>query len=192
MVGGYTQYLTRVQGMPPSAVKDIRKKTDNFVYAKHGERKANTIAIATLYKDKDKGGLNLQDIEAKNEAIDAMRVRTYTLPPPLRPVWCSLADRILARAAVKKYKNVGEKALINPFLQGWRVNMSAAGLPKNLKRMMKVGYKYHTRPTPIGATKEIMEQMPIWYHTGAKAKLVSIYGDSWGVCQREVHEIMYV
>ncbi|KAF6743584.1 hypothetical protein DFP72DRAFT_752816, partial [Ephemerocybe angulata] len=99
---------------------------------------------------------------------------------------------ILAKAAVKKFKNVGEKALINPFLQGWKVNLSAAGLPRNLKRMMKVGYKFHTRPVATGATKAVKNQMPIWHHTGAKPKLVSIYGDSWGVCQRETHNIMYV
>ncbi|KAF6744109.1 hypothetical protein DFP72DRAFT_762099, partial [Ephemerocybe angulata] len=39
---------------------------------------------------------------------------------------------------------------------------------------------------------DIKTQMPIWYHAGAKTKLKSIYGDKWGVCQRETHHILTV
>ncbi|KAF6754647.1 hypothetical protein DFP72DRAFT_812388 [Ephemerocybe angulata] len=192
MVGGLTQYLTRVQGMPPDTVKRIRKMTDNFVYAKHGETKSNTISLDTLFNHWSEGGLSLLDLEARNEAIDLMRLRTYLLPPELRPVWCDLADRLLARAAVKKFHNVGIGALINPFLQTWKVNLSATGLPMSLKRMMRTAYKYDTALTAVEVPDDIKTQMPIWYHAGAKTKLKSIYGDKWGVCQRETHHILTV
>ncbi|KAF6755002.1 hypothetical protein DFP72DRAFT_749255, partial [Ephemerocybe angulata] len=164
MVGGYTQYLTRVQGMPTSVLKSIRKKTDNFVYAKHGERKANTIAMDVLFNNKDDGGLGLLDMEARNEAIDIMRLRTYLLHPEARPIWCRLADILLARSAVMKFKNVGPEALVNPLTQNWRVNLSSEKLPSNLKRMMRVAYKYNAAPIAIGASRELKSKMPLWYH----------------------------
>ncbi|KAF6740886.1 hypothetical protein DFP72DRAFT_768353, partial [Ephemerocybe angulata] len=188
-VGGYTQYLTRVQGMPKKTVDDLKRMTDDYVWAKDGERKSNTIAMSTLHKAKDEGGLGLLDIESRNEAIDIKRLQTLHLHPDEQPAWCKIAYRQLAKAAVKKFTNVGEAALVSPFLQTWRVNLSSTELPENLKRMMRVAYKYHTRLVTINPTKETKEAMPIWYHIGAKKKLVSIYGDSWGDCQREVHNI---
>ncbi|KAF6745620.1 hypothetical protein DFP72DRAFT_755963, partial [Ephemerocybe angulata] len=164
MIGGYTQYLTRVQGMPTSIAKSIRKKTDDFVYAKHGETKSNTIAMDVLFNDKDEGGLGLLDMEARNEAIDIMRLRTYLLPPEERPIWCKLADALLARSAVAKFRNVGTKALINPLTQNWRVNLSSEDLPASLKRMMRVAYKHNAAPTAVGASHELKCQMPLWYH----------------------------
>ncbi|KAF5341132.1 hypothetical protein D9611_005853 [Ephemerocybe angulata] len=192
MVGGLTQYLTRVQGMPKSTEEQIKKKTDDFVWAKNGERKANTIAMSTLQKGKDEGGLGLLDIEARNEAIDLVRLRTYLLPPEQRPVWCIIADIVLARAAVLKFRNVGERGLVNPFLQTWRVNLSSKDLPSNLRRMMAAAYKYNTKFAATEVTNDLKLQMPIWYHIGAKPKLESIYGDNWGLCQRETHDIVTV
>ncbi|KAF6746600.1 hypothetical protein DFP72DRAFT_1076280 [Ephemerocybe angulata] len=133
LVGGYTQYLTRVQGMPESTVNNLKKQTDDYIWAKDGEKKANTIALTTLHKPKDQGGLGLLDIETRNEAIDAKRLQTLLLPPDLQPTWCKMAMRQLAKAAVKRFTNVGEAALVSPFTQKWRVNMSATNLPENLK-----------------------------------------------------------
>lgn len=136
MVGGYTQYLTRVQGMPKETQTAIRKLTDDFVYAKYGEQKSNTIAISTLQKKKDEGGLGLLDMEARNEAINLMRLKTYLSPSKSRPAWCKLADRFLAKAAVNKYRGFGSDVLENPFTQKWKVNLNARGLPSNLREMM--------------------------------------------------------
>ncbi|KAF6757115.1 hypothetical protein DFP72DRAFT_809649, partial [Ephemerocybe angulata] len=187
---GYTQYLTRVQGMPKGTEDTIKKRMDDFIWAKNGERKANTIAMSTLQRDKDEGGLGLLDIGARNEAIDLMRLKTYLLPPGQRPVWCILADLLLAHSSVQKFRNVGERTLRNPFLQTWRVSLSAKDLPSNLRHMMAAAYKYDTKFVATEVMDDLKLQMPIWYHIGAKEKLESIYGNTWGQCQREVHDIM--
>ncbi|KAF5330225.1 hypothetical protein D9611_010656 [Ephemerocybe angulata] len=192
LVGGFTQYLTRVQGMPKDTVDKLKGVTDDYIWAKDGEKKANTIGMPTLQRPKNEGGLGLLNIETRNEAIDAKRIQTLTLPPNKQPTWCKLAARQLAKAAVKKYTNVGEAALVSPFLQTWRVNLSAKDLPENLRQMMRVAYKYNTKLITINPSTETKRQMPLWYHIGNKDKLVSIYGDCWGICQRENHAIIRV
>ncbi|KAF6751836.1 hypothetical protein DFP72DRAFT_816004, partial [Ephemerocybe angulata] len=181
--------LTRVQGMPKSTVDSLKKQTDDYIWAKDGEKKANTIAMTTLQKPKDEGGLGLLDVETRNEAIDAKRLQTMLLPPDDQPTWCKMAARQLAKAAVKQFTNVGEEALVSPFTQKWRVNLSSTGLPESLRRMMRVATKYNTHLVATSPSTEIKNSMPFWYHVGNKDKLVSIYGDSWGVCQRETHKI---
>lgn len=189
MVGGFTQYLTRVQGMPKETLKKIKKITDDFVYAKDGEQKANTIATSTLHQERDQGGLKLLDIEARNEAIDTVRLRTYLSTGEQRPQWCKIADLLLGEAAVRKYRNVGPKMLRNPFTQQWRVNLAHKGLPENLRRMMKVAYKYGTRADAVVIPDPVKHSMPYWYHVGNKAELRIRYGDKYGECQRTVHNI---
>ncbi|KAF5341088.1 hypothetical protein D9611_006142 [Ephemerocybe angulata] len=61
MVGGYTQYFTKVQGMPEKVLKQIESMIDDFVYAKKGEKKANAIGIENLQRPYMDGGLNLLD-----------------------------------------------------------------------------------------------------------------------------------
>ncbi|KAF6758941.1 hypothetical protein DFP72DRAFT_787615, partial [Ephemerocybe angulata] len=189
---GYTQYLTRVQGMPKETVNEIKSISDDFIWAKEGEKKANTIAVSTLQDQRDNGGLKLLDIEARNEAIDAVKIEVYNREPDKRPPWCRIADRQLAKAAVKSFKNIGEEYLINPFQQKWRVNLSSRDLPDGLRRMMKTAYKYKTKIATTNLTQHLKRRMPIWYHVGLKAKLVSNQGDMWGKCHRESHRIRYV
>lgn len=192
MVGGYTQYLTRVQGMPKEVVKKIKKITDDFVHAKHGEQKANTIATTTLYQDKDLGGLGLLDLEARNEAINVIRLKTYLTEGDDRPQWCRLADMLLGEAAVKKYQNVGTRMLRNPFTQKWKVNLAHRDLPENLRQMTRTAYKYRTGVVATSISRELKLKMPYWYHIGNVPKLKSRYGDPHGECQRTVHNIYTV
>ncbi|KAF5328544.1 hypothetical protein D9611_014835 [Ephemerocybe angulata] len=191
-IGGYTQYLMRVQGMPKETVTELKSISDDFIWAKEGEKKANTIAVFTLQDHRDKGGLKLLDLEARNESIDAVKIEVYNREPDKRPPWCSLADRQLAKAAVKSFKNIGEEFLLNPFQQKWRVNLSSKDLPEGLRRMMNTAYKYKTKIATTRLTQHLKRRMPIWYHVGLKDKLVSNQGDMWGKCQRESHHIKYV
>lgn len=80
----------------------------------------------------------------------------------------------------------------NPLLQAWKVNVNARTLPDSLKRMMKVAYKYNVRAVPAPMTPNVRLCMPYWYHVGTKERKVSIYGDRWGKCHRDNHNIRTV
>lgn len=189
MVGGYTQYATRVQGMPDKVITKIKSIVDDFVWAKNGESKRNTVNMATLQAGTADGGQGILDLETRNDAIDVMRLVQYLKPPGERPLWGHLADRLLAKAAVKRFRNIDEEFLENPFTQSWRVNTTARGLPESLKRMMKVAYRHKTQVVAVMPSRQIRSAMPYWYHIATKPHLVSRYNDQWGRCQRENHGI---
>ena len=72
--GGMSQYLTTVQGMPEHIENLLQKKINQFVWG----GKKGTINKNHLSAQLEKGGLNLLDIQAHNEAIDLMWLKTYT------------------------------------------------------------------------------------------------------------------
>lgn len=189
-IGGYTQYITRVQGMPPNVLKELNKITDDIVYAKNGEKKSNAIGIETLRWDKQAGGLRVLDIEARNEAIGLMSLKSYS--DTNRPTWAQAADRCFAKAAVQKYKNVGEEFLVNPLLQNWKVNLRSRYLTETQKTMMRAAYKFGAKVVTLKPTNAVRLRMPYWYHIGTKEKLRSRYNDKYGKCHRESHGIKYV
>ncbi|KAF9781531.1 hypothetical protein BJ322DRAFT_994004, partial [Thelephora terrestris] len=66
IIGGMTQCLAKVQGMPETALKTLDKLICNFAWS--GENKP-TVAMAHMSNDKDSGGRKVLDINARNEAI---------------------------------------------------------------------------------------------------------------------------
>ncbi|TEB27505.1 hypothetical protein FA13DRAFT_1603655, partial [Coprinellus micaceus] len=57
---------------------------------------------------------------------------------------------------------------------------------------MKVVYKYDAKLIPTSLNKALRDTMPYWYHIGNKEQLVSKYNNTWGKCQRDVHNITTV
>ncbi|KAF6764515.1 hypothetical protein DFP72DRAFT_1130422, partial [Ephemerocybe angulata] len=193
MLGGFTQFLTRVQGMPEKILRQFETMADDLINAKHGEEKSNTIGVDTLRAHFGEGGLRALDMRARNEAIEIMKLCTFLLPPELRPRWCEIAERILAENAILQFANqIGSNFLINPFTQGWRVNLNSTTLPDSLKRMMRVAVKYGAKFMPLKITQTLRKRMPFWFHWANKPQLVSQYYDKWGRCQQMNHEIKYV
>ncbi|KAF8067090.1 hypothetical protein FPV67DRAFT_1354158, partial [Lyophyllum atratum] len=66
IVGGMTQYLTQVQGMPPSIEKKLRKKVRNFIW--HDKRAP--VREEILFAPVEEGGRGMLDIATRNEAIE--------------------------------------------------------------------------------------------------------------------------
>ncbi|KAF5334198.1 hypothetical protein D9611_014502 [Ephemerocybe angulata] len=191
--GGFTQFLTRVQGMPEKILKQFEKIADDLIHAKHGEEKSNTIGVDTIRSKIEEGGLRALDMRARNEAIEVMKLCTFLLPPELRPRWCEVAERILAENAILQFATrIGSNFLINPFIQGWRVNVDSTVLPDSLKRMMKVAEKYGAKFMPLRITQTLRKRMPYWFHWANKPQLVSQYYDKWAKCQQLNHRIKFV
>ncbi|KAF6750378.1 hypothetical protein DFP72DRAFT_817757, partial [Ephemerocybe angulata] len=192
MVGGYTQYFTKVQGMPEKVLKQIESMIDDFVYAKKGEKKANAIGIENLQRPYMDGGLNLLDVRARNDAVALKVLQSYMEPPGNRPIWAYLVDRIFQICAVRRYQAVAPGLLINPFIQTWDVYTQAKGLPLVFKRMYNAGRKYNVSIRTWGPQPTLRLNMPYWWHVGTKDKLVSVYNDKWGRCLQHTHHLSSV
>ncbi|KAK7029102.1 hypothetical protein R3P38DRAFT_2407535, partial [Favolaschia claudopus] len=84
---------------------------------------------------------------------------------PERPLWCFVADELLAHRAVSADLNVDEALRYNTYLQSWAPYQSALNLKsKDLATMMAVGRKYGVRAEAIAIDREILDTMPIWHH----------------------------
>ncbi|KAJ7107530.1 hypothetical protein C8R44DRAFT_595815, partial [Mycena epipterygia] len=92
-------------------------------------------------------------------------LRTYLSFGPDRPLWCFVADELLAMKAVGTDVNVDEAMRMNAYLQSWAPYQSAADLrTKDLAEMMRVGRKYGITMDAVAVSRELQEEMPIWYH----------------------------
>ncbi|KAF8998822.1 hypothetical protein BDQ17DRAFT_1168770, partial [Cyathus striatus] len=115
-------------------------------------------------------GFNLIDIQARNESIELMKLKSYANPDTTSSAtWAKLTDSILASNATSKYKkHMGPAQLQNVLLQYWKVNLSVQSLPISLKRMLCATIKHEVKFTPTEITLQIKQTMPFWFHIGLK------------------------
>lgn len=73
MAGGISQYMTATQGMPEQTQKTIQKIINNFIW-EGGKARVNS---KTMSAPLDKGGMKVLDLQARNNAIDLMKLRSY-------------------------------------------------------------------------------------------------------------------
>jgi exonuclease III len=164
VVGGMTQYLTKVQGMPKAVEERLEKRIRNFLWA---EKSQVTINKETIYAPKDIGGRNLLDIVARNEAISITWLKSYLTFGEDRPLWAYVTDKIMSIKALGDAKNVDVALRMCPYLQKWKPKM--ADLSEDLARMVKVGEKYDLKMEGLAISREIQREMPIWYHAKSEA-----------------------
>ncbi|KAJ7108888.1 hypothetical protein C8R43DRAFT_862258, partial [Mycena crocata] len=93
VVGGMTQYLTKVQGMPAEVEERLEKRIRNFVWA---EKVRVTVNKETVYAPVEDGGRNLLDIVARNEAISITWLKSYLTFGKDRALWTYVTDEILS------------------------------------------------------------------------------------------------
>ncbi|KAF9540732.1 hypothetical protein CPC08DRAFT_738777 [Agrocybe pediades] len=74
VVGGLTQYLTRVQGMSTETENIIRRKVTTFMW----DGGTPMINASLMSRDHREGGRRVLDIKARNEAINLMKLKSET------------------------------------------------------------------------------------------------------------------
>ena len=164
VIGGHTQFLTQAQGMPDAVEKTLNKITTTFMWS---ENSSPRIALNTLQKPIEDGGLSLLNINARNEAIDIMWLKAYLNFTPSRPTWAAVTDIIISAiappATIKELR-------INPFLQCWNAptrGPRAHKLNGDIIRLLKVAKKYNANLAAIRMTEMLRAQLPAWYHPTA-------------------------
>ena len=162
--GGYTQFLTKAQGMPQRIEDTLTKMIRDFMWEESTNPK---IALDILHRPIKAGGLNLLDLNARNEAIEITWLKTYLDLSNQRPMWAKLVDILIDAVAPP---NTNPQVRINTFLQSWNPPMRgnrATRLNGHVMRMLKVARKYGLTFTAIRLSPHLKTQLPAWYHTHA-------------------------
>ncbi|KAJ7613859.1 hypothetical protein DFH06DRAFT_925429, partial [Mycena polygramma] len=188
---GMTQYLATVQGMPTDVEDRLDQRIRSFLWA---EKTQVSVNKETVHAPAKVGGKNLLDIVARNEAIAITWLKTYLSFGPDRPLWCFVADELLAKKAVGADINVDETMRLNAYLQSWAPYQSAAMLKsKDLANMMAVGKKYGVTLDAMAVSRKIQDRMPIWYHKFSNGDRRLFNSPPHVVkCLKEKHRVRYV
>ncbi|GJE94639.1 transposon TX1 uncharacterized protein [Phanerochaete sordida] len=190
IVGGMTQYLAKVQGMPKPVEKEFISIIRGFMW--DGAR-VPPVDLATLYAPVQEGGIRLLDIESRNEAIELTWLQSYLDLTTARPAWAYVADELLARSILAADEHVNALARVNVFLQTWDVNSKpSSSLPDDLRRMLRVAKKYGASFGAVRLSRSQKAALPVWYHIGADKHLRRVGNSRQSTCLREVHDVRTV
>ncbi|KIY47256.1 hypothetical protein FISHEDRAFT_59779 [Fistulina hepatica ATCC 64428] len=118
IIGGMTQYLMTVQGIPASVEKKLEKRIRTFLWNHDG---VTRISMRTLQMHKLKGGKGILDIAARNKAIDLMWAKAYLNLSSARATWAYVVDELINRQANKSIEYTSKH---NIFLQSWTIPIS--------------------------------------------------------------------
>ncbi|KAF5371403.1 hypothetical protein D9615_009713 [Tricholomella constricta] len=181
VVGGMTQYLTQVQGMPKKIETRISKTIRDFMW----KDKRAPVSESTLFLKADEGGKALLDIAARNEAIEVMWSKRYLSLEMNRPLWALVADALFALKTPKSEKSVDKRVRLNIFLQSWKTaSTERAGVCPDLRRILNIAKKYNLRPEGLAFSKDIVRQRPIWYHCDADTKIRKLNRGTSSECMK--------
>ncbi|KAJ7062438.1 hypothetical protein B0H15DRAFT_807887 [Mycena belliarum] len=146
---------------------------------------------ATLLAPITKGGRKMLDIEARNDAIHIMTLKSYLeLNETARAAWCSFADKIFANHD-KSASTVQPGSHINQFLQNWSAKDSSS-YPAFLQGMLTVAKKYGVTFDTPDPPQEIRNLLPLWHHNKRSPGLRQLENSPQCKCLRRAHGVTTV
>ncbi|OJT03797.1 Transposon TX1 uncharacterized 149 kDa protein, partial [Trametes pubescens] len=159
VVASMSQFMANVQRMPEHVTKRLTKLIRNYIW---DDKHIVPVSMDRLCMPYEAGGLNLLDLEARNEAIDVMWLRAYLNMGAKRQLWALVADDLFATAVPKNVFPRERELRENVFTQSWEPKLSE--LPQELRALVKVAKKYGLQQEGLAFSKQILRQMPIWAH----------------------------
>jgi ribonuclease HI/exonuclease III len=165
VVGGRTQYLTKVQGMPKAVEDKLERMTKEFIWP---ENRSSPIALKQLYRPKEEGGLGLMDIRARNLAIEGTWLRSFVDTSPARPSWAFVTDSLLRCAEPDIAAHLRASSM---YFQKWKVPKQGKkydALPPDVKSMLRAAQKLQVSFAAVKLSERLKLQMPAWGHIGAQ------------------------
>ena len=147
--------------------------------------------MASLQRPIEEGGLNILDINARNEAIEIMWMKAYLNFTSSRQQWATITDHIILSTAPE---HTVENAWDNPFMQSWNVPLrkgtKADLLNDDIRRMLRTAKKYNVDMDTIRITPHLLSQLPAWYHLREEDHLS--LNNSSARCMLQKHDITKV
>ena len=199
IIGGMTQYLAKVQGIPETALKTLERLIRKFSW--NGESNP-TISMAHMTSYPDNGGKKVLDIQARNDAIQLTWVQAYLKMGDERPTWAFIADEIFRNDAPGEPASLETcpNARINQFLQDWhsrkirRKKQSPSeddpNIPDDLREMIKVATKYGVRLEATHPAQNVKTELPAIRSVQTKPlNKPDTLSDKHGKCLRNTHNI---
>jgi hypothetical protein len=200
IIGGMTQYLVKVQGMPTTAMKTLERLVCNFAWSGIGNP---PVAMSHLTSATELGGKKVLDVQARNEAIQLTWIQAYLRLGTDRPTWAFLVDEILAGDAPGEPLTLRDNpnARVNQFLQTWhsRKHRSRDGvrggephrhIPDDLREMVKVARKHRVRLEAVHPDREARLELPAIRSALTKREgKPETLSDKQGKCIRDVHGV---
>ncbi|OSD01784.1 hypothetical protein PYCCODRAFT_1344228, partial [Trametes coccinea BRFM310] len=83
-VAGMTQFLTEVQTMPDKITARLKGLIKDYLWE---GKKTPPVSLEQTYRPWEQGGLDITDIEARNDAIQVTWLRAYLQDGKARPTW---------------------------------------------------------------------------------------------------------
>jgi exonuclease III len=186
-IAGMTQFLTKVQTMPPEHEKTLDKRVRSFMWRTEA---TPPVSMAALQAPVTQGGKKVLDIKARNEAIQLTWARTWTPGDPKRPKWTYIADRMAKRNIPQMRPKVEKKNAINPLTQTWHPKIKThTDMPKDLRGMFSAMTKHHVAFECLKLTRTMQKDMPIWHHFGTSDEMSTLHNKEAAKCLRERHGI---
>ncbi|KAK0184579.1 hypothetical protein F5146DRAFT_938456 [Armillaria mellea] len=132
VIGGLTQYLTTVQGMPKHIEDLLEKRERKFIWESQTK---NLVSLETLKSPRNQGGLDILDIRLRNKVIEVMWIKE--LLSEEKPTWTYFAHDMIAHQGTKAEINIPKEVKSNIFLQSFNTKKSM--LPLDLQRIVRPG-----------------------------------------------------
>ncbi|KAJ6451989.1 hypothetical protein C8R47DRAFT_998262, partial [Mycena vitilis] len=166
VIGGRTQYLTRVQGMPKHIEDTLVKLIRDFLW----DGKKARVSLDTMILPVNQGGKGILDLSARNKAIDLWNLQCYLMQGEDRPLWCYFVDHILRNYLEKSsYLNIRPGQIVNIFLHNIHLPIPRSKiLPDDLKRMISAADDFNLKFTALSIDREVQLDMPMWKHPSVR------------------------
>jgi ribonuclease HI/exonuclease III len=162
VIGARTQFLTKAQGMPDRILNALTKEIDRLVW----NDKQPRLAKEVLQDSPAKGGIQILDLKARNEAIDIMWLKGYLNFSNTRPTWALITDALIKMSAPK---TIPKEITVSPFLQSWTApskGKRAEYLDKDTLKLIKTAKKFNVTFAPIRLSQTLKGKLPAWNHPG--------------------------
>ncbi|KAJ7028382.1 hypothetical protein C8F04DRAFT_964160, partial [Mycena alexandri] len=185
---GMTQYLAKVQGMPPSVETKLERRIQNFLW---DDKKTVLINKETVYAPIEMGAQNLLDIIARNKAITTTWLKSFLDFGPSRPLWAFATDEYMALNLIGTDNKVVD-ATLRPsvFLQAWESKQILK--PKELSEMMKVARRRGVSMDSLALSREVMREATIWCHIKSTANRGLFNRGTQITCLKANHKVKTV
>ena len=189
VIGGMTQYLAQVQGMPKAVEEKLRRRVLSFVW---DDKTSHPVSEQMLYAPHEKGGRKILDIVSRNEAIQLIWLKKLLNISEDRPLWAKVADELLAHYAQASAPK-DPLCRTNPFTQTWKAAIQATSeLPEELKQLALLADKYKLEMDALDVTPNVKCQMPIWYHRASSRATRRTMNNKASKCLRQRHGVKTV
>ncbi|KAJ7222669.1 hypothetical protein B0H12DRAFT_1241099 [Mycena haematopus] len=186
IAGSRTQYLAQVNGMPAAVVKHVLKSQKEFI----NDGKRAMISREQLMAPKDKGGLGMLDLEARNEALHLMKTAALAeTDTDKRAHWVSLASHCIKKKVVQNPR-VADDAKSDVIVQNYRISQRAHR--KQHKEMVQCLYTYGVVFKAVLPSEELQRKMPLWHHPGEDGDKRQTNNSARAKCLRATHAVRTV